>query len=42
MLWSDPDDQPPELLRAAQARLRRAGWVLAVVLFLLTLAIGVK
>ncbi|WP_414720419.1 morphogenic membrane protein MmpB [Streptomyces sp.] len=38
MLWSDPADEPPEELRAAQARLRRAGWLLAVsmvVVFLL-------
>ncbi|WP_461029292.1 morphogenic membrane protein MmpB [Streptomyces sparsus] len=42
MLWSDPDDQPPELLRTAQAELRRAGWVLAAVVFVLTLAIGIK
>lgn len=31
MLWSDPDDEPPEELRAAQAMLRRLGRLLAVV-----------
>ncbi|MFF8815797.1 morphogenic membrane protein MmpB [Streptomyces pactum] len=30
MLWSDPSDEPPEELRQVQARLRRAGTVLAV------------
>ncbi len=30
MLWSDPEDEPPEELRTAQAMLRRLGWVLAV------------
>lgn len=31
MLWSDPPEEPPEELRAAQAMLRRASWVLVVV-----------
>jgi hypothetical protein len=30
MLWSDPENKPPAELRAAQAMLRRLGWVLAV------------
>ena len=34
MLWSDPPDEASEQLRRAQARLRRAGWVLAVVAML--------
>ncbi|MFR9757373.1 morphogenic membrane protein MmpB [Streptomyces sp. TR06-5] len=29
MLWSDPEDRPPTELRAAQAMLRRLGWILA-------------
>ncbi|MEE1939333.1 hypothetical protein V1L54_07885 [Streptomyces sp. TRM 70361] len=40
MLWSDPADEPPEELRAAQAMLRRAGLLLAtamLVVFLLLL-----
>lgn len=31
MLWSDPPDEPSEQFRRAQRRLRRAGWLLAVV-----------
>ncbi|MEU6081388.1 hypothetical protein [Streptomyces sp. NPDC047108] len=31
MLWSDPPDEPPQELRDAVAKLRRVGWVLAVV-----------
>ncbi|HET6635985.1 MAG TPA: hypothetical protein VFH77_13285 [Streptomyces sp.] len=31
MLWSDPDDEPHEELRAAQEMLRRLGRLLAVV-----------
>ncbi|WP_260221773.1 morphogenic membrane protein MmpB [Streptomyces gossypii] len=30
MLWSDPDDEPPEELRATQAMLARLFRVLAV------------
>jgi hypothetical protein len=30
VLWSDPDDEPPEELRAAQAMLRRLGRLLAI------------
>ncbi|GHH77630.1 hypothetical protein GCM10018793_26180 [Streptomyces sulfonofaciens] len=30
MLWSEPDDKPPEDLRAVQAKLRRLGVVLAL------------
>lgn len=29
MLWSDPENRPPAELRAAQAMLRRLGWILA-------------
>ncbi|WP_277879844.1 morphogenic membrane protein MmpB [Streptomyces gobiensis] len=42
MLWSDPSDTPSERLRAAQARLRRAGWILAIMILVMTIAIGVK
>jgi hypothetical protein len=31
VLWSDPDDEPPEELRAVQAMLRRLSRVLAVI-----------
>lgn len=42
MLWSDPRDEPPEDLRAAQAKLRRLAWLLpvAVVLGLLLSAVA--
>ncbi|MCX2969214.1 hypothetical protein WDH52_09615 [Streptomyces sp. TRM70308] len=40
MLWSDPPDRPPERLRAAQAQLRRAGWVLAATIVVVTLVLG--
>ncbi|WP_257573547.1 morphogenic membrane protein MmpB [Streptomyces sp. JJ66] len=42
MLWSDPPDRPPEWLRAAQARLRRAGWLLAATVLVVTLALAVR
>lgn len=42
MLWSDPSDTSAERLRAAQARMRRAGWILAVMVLLLTLTISIK
>ncbi|WP_277347945.1 hypothetical protein [Streptomyces sp. HNM0574] len=34
MLWSDPRDEPPRELRAAEAKLRRLGWLLPVVALL--------
>ena len=40
MLWSDPPDSPSERLRAAQARLRRAGLLLAAVVFVGTLSLS--
>ncbi|MGP3927564.1 morphogenic membrane protein MmpB [Streptomyces sp. 8N616] len=40
MLWSDPTDEPPEELRQAEAMLRRAGWVLAVAVIIMTLALA--
>ncbi|GAA4661048.1 hypothetical protein GCM10023347_10640 [Streptomyces chumphonensis] len=42
MLWSDPPDRPPESLRAAQAQLRRAGWVLAAVVLVVTIVLGLR
>lgn len=30
MLWSDPRDEPSKELRAAQAMMRRLGWLLPV------------
>lgn len=34
MLWSDPDDEPPEELRATQIMVRRLGLVLALAMVL--------
>lgn len=42
MLWSDPPDEPPEDLRAAEAMLRRAGLVLALAMVALMLVLGVR
>ncbi len=42
MLWSDPPDRPPESLRAAQAQLRRAGWVVAAVVLVVTIVLGLR
>ncbi|GHJ35248.1 morphogenic membrane protein MmpB [Streptomyces sp. TS71-3] len=39
MLWSEPDDKPPEELRAAQAKLRRLGLVLALAAVLVMIAV---
>ncbi|MET8469811.1 hypothetical protein ABZY90_20990 [Streptomyces sp. NPDC006422] len=40
MLWSDPDDEPPEELRETQAMLRRAGLLLALAMVVLFLMLG--
>jgi hypothetical protein len=42
MLWSDLADAPAERLRAAQTRLRRAGWILAIMVIVLTITISIK
>ncbi|MFD9489693.1 morphogenic membrane protein MmpB [Streptomyces sp. NPDC059991] len=34
MLWSDPKNEPPKELRDAQAMMRRAGLVLALLMML--------
>jgi hypothetical protein len=34
VLWSDPDNEPPEEWRAAQRMLRRAGLVVATAMIL--------
>ncbi|WP_266982965.1 morphogenic membrane protein MmpB [Streptomyces melanogenes] len=34
MLWSDPKNEPPKELRDAQAMMRRAGLVLALLMVL--------
>ncbi|OAH13892.1 morphogenic membrane protein MmpB [Streptomyces jeddahensis] len=40
MLWSDPENEPPEELRDTEQMLRRAGLVLAVAMVLSMLVIG--
>ncbi len=40
MLWSDPAEEPPEELRRAQAKLRRTGLIISVVLPLLMLLVA--
>ncbi|MEU4927924.1 hypothetical protein AB0G54_15660 [Streptomyces yokosukanensis] len=42
MLWSDPDDEPPEDLREAQNMLRRLGFLMAVAMILAMIAIGLR
>ncbi|MGW6483897.1 morphogenic membrane protein MmpB [Streptomyces sp. NPDC055059] len=41
MLWSDPENEPPEELRETQAMLRRAGFVLAVAMVMAMLVLGI-
>ncbi|MFD6417768.1 morphogenic membrane protein MmpB [Streptomyces sp. NPDC060194] len=41
MLWSDPENEPPEELRETQAMLRRAGILVAVAMVLVMLVLGV-
>ncbi|MER7107965.1 morphogenic membrane protein MmpB [Streptomyces sp. NPDC000229] len=40
MLWSDPENEPPEELRDMQAMLRRAGILLALAMVLAMFAVG--
>ncbi|MDT9680843.1 hypothetical protein RND61_01880 [Streptomyces sp. TRM76323] len=42
MLWSDPENEPPEEMRATQAMLRRAGVLLALAMFVAMLAAGLR
>ncbi|MEU1277690.1 hypothetical protein [Streptomyces sp. NPDC005805] len=42
MLWSDPENEPPEELRAMQAMLRRAGVLLALAMLVAMLAAGLR
>ncbi|MFE3633957.1 morphogenic membrane protein MmpB [Streptomyces cellostaticus] len=42
MLWSDPDDEPPEDLRDTQEMLRRLGLVLALAMVLGMIVIGLR
>jgi hypothetical protein len=42
MLWSDPENEPPEELREMQEMLRRLGVLMAVAMVLAMIAIGVR
>ncbi|MCS0634576.1 hypothetical protein NX801_02635 [Streptomyces sp. LP05-1] len=42
MLWSDPDDEPPPDIRDMQAKLRRAGVLLALAMLLGMLVAGLR
>ncbi|MFI7384468.1 morphogenic membrane protein MmpB [Streptomyces sp. NPDC049813] len=40
MLWSDPENEPPDELRETQEMLRRAGVVVALAMFLAMVMVG--
>jgi hypothetical protein len=40
MLWSDPKNEPPKELRDAQAMLRRAGLLLALLMVITMIVLG--
>ncbi|MFF9484500.1 morphogenic membrane protein MmpB [Streptomyces sp. NPDC085946] len=42
MLWSDPENEPPEELRNTQDMLRRLGVLVALAMVLAMLVIGVR
>ncbi|MEU8592033.1 hypothetical protein AB0C59_34455 [Streptomyces sp. NPDC048664] len=42
MLWSDPDDEPPEDLRRAQDMVRRLGVLLALAVVVAMLVVGIR
>ncbi|MFF0199261.1 morphogenic membrane protein MmpB [Streptomyces sp. NPDC005017] len=42
MLWSDPENEPPEELREMQEMLRRLGILMAVAMVLAMIAIGLR
>lgn len=42
MLWSDPDNEPPEELRETQAMMRRAGLLLALAMLVGMFVIGLR
>ncbi|MEZ7007847.1 hypothetical protein VM636_11180 [Streptomyces sp. SCSIO 75703] len=42
MLWSDPENEPPEELRDTQAMLRRLSVLLALAMVLTMIVIGVR
>ncbi|WP_275892686.1 morphogenic membrane protein MmpB [Streptomyces actuosus] len=42
MLWSDPENEPPEEMRDTQAMLRRLGLLMAVAMVLAMIVLGVR
>ncbi|MFD9796741.1 morphogenic membrane protein MmpB [Streptomyces sp. NPDC059070] len=42
MLWSDPENEPPKELRDAQAMMRRAGLVLALLMVVGMVAVSLR
>ncbi|GAB1337472.1 hypothetical protein ACE1SV_40620 [Streptomyces sp. E-15] len=42
MLWSDPENEPPEELRDAQDMLRRLGLLVALAMVLIMIVIGLR
>ncbi len=42
MLWSDPENEPPEELRAMQAMLRRLGVLMALAMVVAMIVAGVR
>ncbi|GGL76407.1 hypothetical protein GCM10010129_20150 [Streptomyces fumigatiscleroticus] len=42
MLWSDPENEPPEELRRAQGMVRRLGILVALAMVLVMFVIGLR
>ncbi|MFG2945079.1 morphogenic membrane protein MmpB [Streptomyces adustus] len=42
MLWSDPENEPPEELREMQLMLRRLGVLMALAMVLIMIVIGLR
>ncbi|WP_269144745.1 morphogenic membrane protein MmpB [Streptomyces luteolifulvus] len=42
MLWSDPENEPPEELRDMQNMLRRLGVLMALAMILAMIVLGVR
>ncbi|MFE3325265.1 morphogenic membrane protein MmpB [Streptomyces sp. NPDC059176] len=42
MLWSDPENEPPQDMRDMQAMMRRAGVLLAVVMVIAMFVAGLR
>ncbi|MFJ2113253.1 MULTISPECIES: morphogenic membrane protein MmpB [unclassified Streptomyces] len=42
MLWSDPENQPPQELREAQHMMRRAGVLIALATVAIVIILGLR